>query len=175
MLTRQALDVSVVRAKPLDLFPEHGVFGQQVVAVPLQPRRLPDKGVGAEVLDSDGQQHPARQGSGAGGQQARPERHRRSPKVPRLPLWRRSLAFAANGWRLVVLNGLRSWSRDARLTTPVIGTIALLLVLCGTLSLVGANVLLVLPLGRGDFQKGERVDALVVAELHTEPASFVRN
>ena len=43
------------------------------------------------------------------------------------------------------------------------------------LSLVGANVLLVLPLGRGDFQKGERVDALVVAELHTEPASFVRN
>jgi molybdenum cofactor synthesis domain-containing protein len=43
------------------------------------------------------------------------------------------------------------------------------------LSLVGANVLLVLPLGRGDFQRGERVDALVVAELHTEPASFVRN
>ena len=68
------------------------------------------------------------------------ERHRRSPKVPRLPLWRRSLAFAANGWRLVVLNGLRSWSRDARLTTPVIGTIALLLVLCGTLSLVGIAV-----------------------------------
>src|SRR5439155_25793693 len=38
------------------------------------------------------------------------------------------------------------------------------------LSLVGANVLLVLPLGRGDFQKGERVDALVVADLRTAAA-----
>ena len=43
------------------------------------------------------------------------------------------------------------------------------------LSLVGANVLLVLPLGRGDFQKGERVDALVVADLRTAAATFVRN
>ena len=68
------------------------------------------------------------------------ERHRRSPKVPRLPLWRRSLAFAANGFRLTVLSGLRSWRRDLRGTTPVIGTIALLLLLCGILSMVGIAV-----------------------------------
>jgi cell division transport system permease protein len=54
-----------------------------------------------------------------------------------LPLWRRSAAFSANAWRLVVLNGLRSWSRDVRLSAPVMGTIALLLVLCGTLAMVG--------------------------------------
>jgi ABC-type ATPase involved in cell division/cell division protein FtsX len=59
------------------------------------------------------------------------------PKTRQLPLWRRSAAFAANSYRIVVLNGLRSWSRDVRTTTPVIGTIALLLVLCGTLALVG--------------------------------------
>ena len=68
------------------------------------------------------------------------ERQRKSPKALRLPLWRRAGASLANGYRLVVLNGLRSWSRDARLTTPVIGTIALLLMLCGTLALVGIAV-----------------------------------
>jgi cell division transport system permease protein len=68
------------------------------------------------------------------------ERPRRAPKVRRLPLWRRSAAFTANGYRLVILNGLRSWSRDVRLTTPVIGTISLLLVLCGVMSLVGIAV-----------------------------------
>src|SRR5438445_4520286 len=64
------------------------------------------------------------------------ERPRKAPQAPQLPLWRRSAALLANGYRLVVLNGLRSWSRDSRLTTPVIGTIALLLMLCGTLALV---------------------------------------
>jgi ABC-type ATPase involved in cell division/cell division protein FtsX len=68
------------------------------------------------------------------------ERQHRGPKARRLPLWRRSLAFTANGYRLVVPNGLRSWSRDVRLTTPVIGTISLLLVLCGVLSLVSIAV-----------------------------------
>ncbi len=68
------------------------------------------------------------------------DRPRRVPKVRRLPLWRRAAAFTANGYRLVILNGLRSWSRDVRLTTPVIGTISLLLVLCGVLSLVGIAV-----------------------------------
>ena len=67
-------------------------------------------------------------------------RHRRTPKVPRLPLWRRSLAFAANAFRLTALSGLRSWKRDVRGTAPVIGTIALLLTLCGTLALVGIAV-----------------------------------
>ena len=68
------------------------------------------------------------------------ERTQRMPKAPRLPLWRRSIALMANSYRLVVLNGLRSWSRDVRLNTPVIGTIALLLMLCGTLALVGIAV-----------------------------------
>ena len=64
------------------------------------------------------------------------ERPRRVAQAPRLPLWRRAVAFLANAYRLVVLSGLRSWRRDARQTMPVIGTIALLLVLCGTLALV---------------------------------------
>lgn len=68
------------------------------------------------------------------------ERAHRAPKVPRLPLWRRSFAFAANAYRLIVLSGVRSWSRDVRATGPVIGTIALLLVLCGTLAMVGIAV-----------------------------------
>jgi ABC-type ATPase involved in cell division/cell division protein FtsX len=71
-----------------------------------------------------------------------PERDRahRGPKVPRLPVWRRSFAYSANAYRLVVLSGLRSWSRDVRATAPALGTIALLLVLCGTLAMVGIAV-----------------------------------
>ena len=65
------------------------------------------------------------------------ERPAKSAPAPRLPLWRRSAAFVANSHRLVVLGGLRSWSRDVRVSAPVLGTIALLLMLCGTLSLVG--------------------------------------
>jgi cell division transport system ATP-binding protein len=68
------------------------------------------------------------------------ERAHKAPKVPRLPIWRRSIAYAANAYRLVVLSGLRSWSRDVRATAPAIGTIALLLVLCGTLAMVGVAV-----------------------------------
>ena len=68
------------------------------------------------------------------------ERRRKVARSPRLPLWRRSIAFVANSYRLVVLNGLRSWSRDVRLTAPVVGTIALLLMLCGTLALVGIGI-----------------------------------
>ena len=67
---------------------------------------------------------------------ARP-RSQRVVKPQRLPLWRRSAAWTANSYRLVVLSGLRSWSRDVRLSAPVMGTIALLLMLCGTLGLVG--------------------------------------
>jgi ABC-type ATPase involved in cell division/cell division protein FtsX len=68
------------------------------------------------------------------------ERQRKVATAPRLPLWRRGVALVANSYRLVVLNGLRSWKRDVRLTMPVIGTIALLLMLCGTLGLVGIAV-----------------------------------
>ena len=70
---------------------------------------------------------------------ARP-RTRRARTPQRLPQWRRSAAFAANAYRLVLLNGLRSWSRDVRLAAPVVGTVSLLLLLCGTLALVGIAV-----------------------------------
>jgi ABC-type ATPase involved in cell division/cell division protein FtsX len=58
-------------------------------------------------------------------------------KAAILPWWRRQVALAANSYRIVILGGLRSWSRDVKMTTPVLGTIALLLVLCGTLAVVG--------------------------------------
>ena len=54
-----------------------------------------------------------------------PRKHRphHPVKVQGLPLWRRAAALTANAYRLVVLSGLRSWSRDLRLTAPVGGTI----------------------------------------------------
>lgn len=68
------------------------------------------------------------------------ERPSRPLAARRLPLWRRIAALWANAYRLVVLSGLRSWSRDVRMTIPVLGTIALLLVLCGTLAMVGISL-----------------------------------
>lgn len=69
---------------------------------------------------------------------ARTRKHVTKPK--RLPLWRRTVALVANSYRLVVLSGLRSWSRDLRLTAPALGTMALLLLLCGTLAMVGLAI-----------------------------------
>ncbi|HXC77477.1 MAG TPA: permease-like cell division protein FtsX [Candidatus Acidoferrum sp.] len=58
----------------------------------------------------------------------------------RLPLWRRLIALADNSFRMVVLNGLSSWARDLRLTAPALGSIAMTLVLCGMLALVGISI-----------------------------------
>jgi len=58
----------------------------------------------------------------------------------RLPLWRRLAALIANGFRLVVLGGLRSWRRDFRLTAPALGSMALVLVLAGMLAMVGIAI-----------------------------------
>jgi ABC-type ATPase involved in cell division/cell division protein FtsX len=69
---------------------------------------------------------------------ARPRKHLVQPK--QLPLWRRGVAWMANAYRLVVLSGLRSWSRDVRLTAPALGTMALLLLLCGTIAMVGIAI-----------------------------------
>jgi len=63
-----------------------------------------------------------------------------TPKAKQLPLWRRLVASTANSYRLVVLSGLRSWSRDVRLTAPALGSMGLLLLLCGTLAMVGIAV-----------------------------------
>jgi ABC-type ATPase involved in cell division/cell division protein FtsX len=60
--------------------------------------------------------------------------------VARLPLWRRLAARCDNSFRLVVLSGLRSWARDFRLTAPALGSMAMTLVLCGVLGLVGISV-----------------------------------
>jgi ABC-type ATPase involved in cell division/cell division protein FtsX len=61
-------------------------------------------------------------------------------KAKQLPLWRRLAASTANSYRLVVLSGLRSWSRDVRLTAPALGSMGLLLLLCGTLAMVGIAI-----------------------------------
>lgn len=58
----------------------------------------------------------------------------------RLPLWRRLAALCDNSFRLVVLSGLSSWARDIRLTAPALGSMALTLVLCGMLALVGISI-----------------------------------
>src|ERR1700687_375494 len=63
-----------------------------------------------------------------------------TPKAKQLPLWRRLVASTANSYRLVVLSGLRSWSRDVRLTAPALGSMGLLLLLCGTLVMGGIAV-----------------------------------
>ncbi len=79
------------------------------------------------------------------------ERPRRAAVRPaNLPGWRRLAAYLANGYRIVVLGGLRSWSRDVKLTTPVLGTIALLLMLCGTLALLGIALERVVALQAGE-------------------------
>ena len=58
----------------------------------------------------------------------------------RLPTWRRLIALGDNSFRLVVLNGLRSWARDIRLTAPALGSMAMTLLLCGMLALVGISI-----------------------------------
>jgi ABC-type ATPase involved in cell division/cell division protein FtsX len=68
----------------------------------------------------------------------RPRKH--VVKANQLPLWRRTAALVANSFRIVVFSGLRSWSRDVRLTAPALGTIALLLLLCGTLAMLGIAI-----------------------------------
>ncbi len=69
------------------------------------------------------------------------ERPTRKPaaKPSAAPAWRRLMALIANSNRLVVLSGLRSWSRDVRLTAPALGTMSLLLLLCGTLATIGIS------------------------------------
>ena len=65
---------------------------------------------------------------------------KRAIKPKQLPLWRRLVALTANSYRLVVLGGMRSWSRGVRLTAPALGSMALLLLLCGTLAMVGIAI-----------------------------------
>jgi cell division transport system ATP-binding protein len=66
--------------------------------------------------------------------------HRANGASTHLPAWRRLVALTANSFRLIVLNGLRSWRRDLRLTAPALGSMAVTLVLCGMLALVAIAV-----------------------------------
>lgn len=71
---------------------------------------------------------------------ARPRKNGHAAPVVRLPLWRRLIALMDNSFRLVVLSGLSSWARDLRLTAPALGSMAMTLVLCGMLALVGISI-----------------------------------
>jgi ABC-type ATPase involved in cell division/cell division protein FtsX len=71
--------------------------------------------------------------------QSRPHKNGKASRT-RLPLWRRLVALIDNSFRLVVLNGLRSWARDIRLTAPALGSMAMTLLLCGMLGLVGISI-----------------------------------
>jgi cell division transport system permease protein len=90
--------------------------------------------------------HDAIAAGGLNGHATRNGTNRHSPPARRrntgtgLPLWRRFVALFGNGFRLVVLGGLRSWRRDLRLTAPGLGSMAMLLVLIGVLAMVGLAV-----------------------------------
>ena len=51
--------------------------------------------------------------------------------------WGRIGALVANSFQLVMMGGLRSWRRDLRFNAPALQTMALLLVMCGLLAMVG--------------------------------------
>jgi ABC-type ATPase involved in cell division/cell division protein FtsX len=67
-------------------------------------------------------------------------RGRAKKGVAGLPRWRRIAALVANSYRLVLLGGLRSWRRDLRFNAPTMQTMALLLVMCGLLGMVGLSL-----------------------------------
>lgn len=70
----------------------------------------------------------------------RPRKNGTRVAEAKLPMWRRLIAMCDNSFRLVVLNGMRSWGRDIRLTAPALGSMAMTLLLCGTLALVGISI-----------------------------------
>jgi cell division transport system ATP-binding protein len=98
--------------------------------------------VSRKLINANGNGHASANGNGHvnGNAQVGGNGQTAKVKAARLPLWRRSAALMANAYRLVLLDGLRSWSRDVMATAPVLGTIALLLMLCGTLAVVGISV-----------------------------------
>ncbi len=58
----------------------------------------------------------------------------------RVPLWRRATALVGNTFRMVVLYGLRSWWRDLGMVSVAVGSLALVLLLAGFLTLAGFGV-----------------------------------
>ena len=76
----------------------------------------------------------------ANGQMAGKKISRRGKTAVGPPRWRRLSALVANSFRLVVLGGLRSWRRDLRFNAPALQTMALLLLMCGLLALIGMSL-----------------------------------
>jgi ABC-type ATPase involved in cell division/cell division protein FtsX len=89
---------------------------------------------GTKNGSQNGSQNGSKNGSKNGSRKGRVDRR------TTLPMWRRLIALSGNSFRLVILNGLRSWGRDIRLTAPALGSIAMTLVLCGMLALVGISI-----------------------------------
>src|SRR5439155_494664 len=77
----------------------------------------------------------SRRERGSGSPSRRP--HRRAGEPTR---WSRITALVANSFQLVMVGGLRSWRRDLRFNAPAMQTMALLLVMCGLLALVGIGL-----------------------------------
>ena len=75
--------------------------------------------------------------AGSNGHKNGASSHARPVAVPR---WKRYSALLANSFRLVVLGGLRSWRRDLRFNAPAMQTLAMVLLLCGLLALVGISL-----------------------------------
>ena len=91
--------------------------------------------------NGNGNGHATGNGNGTrnGHGSSRPTKRKRKVRGE-LTLWRRSTALLANSFRLVALGGLRSWRRDLRITTPALGSMALLLVMAGVIAMVGLAV-----------------------------------
>jgi ABC-type ATPase involved in cell division/cell division protein FtsX len=83
---------------------------------------------------TDGGAHDRQPAKGSNGH-LHPERRKKVRN--RLPWWRRLSALFGNSFRLVFFGGLRSWGRDVRFNAPALQTMALLLVMCGLLALIG--------------------------------------
>ena len=140
----------VLRLPQGELLVRRGLLKESGGAQPLWRRLLPQNGGnghnanghngnghngsnGHAAIAANG--HATRNGKNGHGPQARRRKARAG-----LPLWRRFVALLGNGFRLVVLGGLRSWRRDLRLTAPGLGSMAMLLVLIGVLAMVGLAV-----------------------------------
>jgi ABC-type ATPase involved in cell division/cell division protein FtsX len=104
---------------------------------------VPSNGHSANGHASNGQSNGHSNGNGSNGHQnghANGHIRGRAKKAAGLPAWRKAVALVANSYRLVLLGGLRSWRRDLRFNAPALQTMALLLVMCGLLAMVGLSL-----------------------------------
>jgi len=109
---------------------------------------VPSNGHSANGHASNGQSNGYSNGNGSNGKGSNGHQNGhanghirgRAKKAAGLPAWRKAAALVANSYRLVLLGGLRSWRRDLRFNAPAMQTMALLLVMCGLLAMVGLSL-----------------------------------